>query len=240
MKLILASAFIQGCTSCITLLFPYACGHVLDMSIIKSSSETSHDSFSPSLIAFGLIGLTALAGLGVYTRSLLLNTAGNRIVSRMRRRVFASIVSQDASFFDAAKIGDLISRLTNDSQHIESVVTTEIVLGIRGLVMTFVSTALLFYTSFRLAIISLFSIPPVFVTAKIVGRTLSEKQKEVQELHGEAIHVADQVFSGIQTVQQFVTENHEWYKYSKAINKAHDKEIRVGKTKAAFDAIVYV
>lgn len=241
MKLILASAFIQGCTSCITLLFPYACGHVLDMSIIRASSETSNDrSLSPSSVALGLIGLTILAGLGVYTRSLLLNTAGNRIVSRIRCRVFASIVSQDASFFDTTKIGDLISRITNDSQRIESVVTTEIVLGIRGLIMTFVSTALLFYTSCRLAIVSLLSIPPVFVAAKIVGRALSEKQKEVQELHGEATHVADQVFSGIQTVQQFVTENHELRRYSKSINKAHGKEIQVGTTKAAFDAIVYV
>jgi len=46
-------------------------------------------------VALGLFGLTALAGAGVYARSLMLAKAGNRFVARMRRQLFASTLEQD-------------------------------------------------------------------------------------------------------------------------------------------------
>ena len=239
MKLIIASAATLGVTSSITLILPYACGHVIDMTMLEAAG-TSKDAFSPFTVAFGLFGLTGAAGLGVYARSLMLNIAGNRIVSRMRRQLFGSILSQEAAFFDKTKSGDLISRLSNDAQYIKSAVTTEAVSGLRGIVMSLGSTSLLFYTSPTLAVISLLSIPPVFLSARIVGRTLRDKQKIVQELHGKATNVAAEVFGGHKTVQLFTGEKHEHDRYSNAINKAHCKEIQVGRTKAAFDGIVHV
>ena len=243
MKLILASAATLGVTSSITLLLPYTCGQVLDMAISSSDGgDGNGGTFSPFVVACGLFGLTGTAGLGVYARSLMLNIAGNRIVSRMRRRLFASILSQEIAFFDRTKPGDLISRLSNDAYFIKSVVTTEAVSALRGVVMSLGSTSFLFYTSPTLAVVSLMSIPPVFVGARMVGRTLRERQKEVQELHGKHTNVAEEVMGrgGIQTVQQFVTEEHEFHKYSDAVHRAHEKEIEVGRTKAAFDGAVHV
>ena len=243
MKLILASAATLGVTSSITLLLPYTCGQVLDMAISSSDGgDGNGGTFSPFVVACGLFGLTGTAGLGVYARSLMLNIAGNRIVSRMRRRLFASILSQEIAFFDRTKPGDLISRLSNDAYFIKSVVTTEAVSALRGVVMSLGSTSFLFYTSPTLAVVSLMSIPPVFVGARMVGRTLRERQKEVQELHGKHTNVAEEVMGrgGIQMVQQFVTEEHEFHKYSDAVHRAHEKEIEVGRTKAAFDGAVHV
>ena len=239
MNLIIASAATLGLTSSITLILPYACGHVLDMAMLEAAG-TSEEAFSPFSVAFGLFGLTGAAGVGVYARSLMLNIAGNRIVSRMRRQLFGSILSQEAAFFDQTKSGDLISRLSNDAQYIKSAVTTEAVSGLRGIVMSIGSTSLLFYTSPTLAMVSLLSMPPVFLSARAVGRTLRDKQKMVQELHGKATNVAEEVFSGHKTVQLFAAEKHEHERYSYAINEAHCKEIQVGRTKAAFDGIVHV
>lgn len=240
-KLIYASAATLGITSSITLLLPYACGNVLDMALLEATnSSTSGGYNSPFTIALGLFGLTGTAGLGVYARSLMLNIAGNKIVSRVRRQLFASIVSQESAFFDKTKPGDLISRLSNDAQYIKSAVTTEAVSGLRGIVMSVGSTSLLFYTSPTLAVISLLSIPPVFIAARVVGKSLKEKQKIVQEQHGKATNVAEEIFGGFQTVQLFTAEKQEYERYADAINDAHDKEIRVGKTKAIFDGIVHV
>eukprot|EP00985_Skeletonema_marinoi_P032887 scaffold39908_cov343-Skeletonema_marinoi.AAC.1 len=118
--------------------------------------------------------------------------------------------------------------------------TTEAVAGLRGVVMSVGSTSLLFYTSPTLAIISLSSIPPVFLAARIVGRRLKKNQKQVQELHGKATNVAEEVFGGIKTVQLFNAETMEYNRYSNTVSTAHDKEIQVGKTKALFDGVVHV
>jgi ABC-type multidrug transport system fused ATPase/permease subunit len=240
-KLIYASAATLGITSSITLILPYACGEVLDMAMMEATGHSSSSgTFSPFLVATGLFGLTGVAGLGVYARSLMLNIAGNRIVSRMRRQLFRSIIAQEAAFFDCTKSGELISRLSNDCYFIKSAVTTEAVSGLRGIIMSLGSTSLLFYTSPKLALVSLCSIPPVFLAARMVGRALKEEQNIVQELHGKAMNVAEEVFTGHKTVQLFATERNEVERYSHAINHAHEKEINVGKTRAAFDGMVHV
>ncbi|KAL9181957.1 hypothetical protein ACHAXT_012300 [Thalassiosira profunda] len=226
-KLILASAGTLAVTSSITLLLPYACGHVLDAAILEATVPGSGggEQFSPFVVATGLFGLTGTAGLGVYARSLMLNIAGNRM---------------ESAFFDTTESGDLLSRLTNDAYFVKSAVTTEAVAGLRGVVMSVGSTSLLFYTSPTLAMVSLMSIPPVFLMARTVGRTIKAKQKDVQSLHGKATDVAEEVFGGIKTVQLFNSERLEYDRYSEAITKAHDKEISVGRTKAAFDGVVHV
>lgn len=239
-NLIYASAATLGITSSITLLLPYACGQVLDMAILESTNPSDGESFSPFTVALGLFTLTGTAGIGVYARSMMLNIAGNRIVSRMRRMLFGSVLAQEAAFFDLTKSGDLLSRLSNDTHFVKSVVTTEAVSGLRGLVMSIGSTSLLFYTSPTLAVVSLLSIPPVFLTARIVGRSLKRRQKTVQELHGKATNVAEEVFGGHRTVQLFSAEKHEYDRYSDAVVKAHEKEMQVGRTRAAFDGIVHV
>ena len=88
--------------------------------------------------------------------------------------------------------------------------------------------------------VSLLSIPPVFLMARMVGRTLKEKQKSVQKLHASATDIAEETFAGIKTVQLFNGEDLENNRYANSIIKAHDEEIEVGKTKAAFDGVVHV
>jgi len=236
-KLIIGSAATLAVTSSITLLLPYACGTVLDGAIEASAAAPAT---SPAQAALGLFALTFTAGVGVGLRQYWLNIAGNRIVCRIRRQLFASVISQESAFFDQNKAGDLISRLANDCYFIKSAMTTEAVAGLRGVVMSVGSTSLLFYMSPTLAIISLLSIPPVFLAARIVGRRLKKNQKQVQELHGKATNIAEEVFGGIKTVQLFNAETMEYNRYSKTVDTAHDKEIQVGKTKALFDGMVHV
>ena len=238
--LIIASAATLGITSSITLLLPYACGHVLDMAIISTTDGANDSSFNPLYISAGLFTLTCTAGLGVALRTTMLNIAGNRIVRRIRTILFASILSQESGFMDQHKSGDLISRLSNDAYFIKNVVTTEAVSGLRAVVMSVGSTSLLFYTSPTLALVSLMSIPPVFLAGRMVGRRLRVQQKSVQALHGKAINVAEEVFGGFKTVQLFHAEQFEYDRYSQAVSEAHEKEISVGKTKAVFDGVVHV
>jgi ABC-type multidrug transport system fused ATPase/permease subunit len=240
-KLIAGATATLGITSSVTLLLPYASGKVLDLAILESNTMGgAAGEFSPTLVAFGLFGLTAVAGAGVYIRSILLTTAGNRIVERVRRHVFASAISQDVAFFDKTKTGDLISRLSSDAQLIQSAVTTQAVSVVRGVVMSAGSAGLLFHASPKLALVSLCSLPPVFLGARYFGRILKEQQTQVQEKHAEATSLAEEVFQGVRTVRQFTAEEYETDRYSSLVKSAHGAAIRAGKAQAAFDATVHV
>jgi len=107
------SASTLGVTSSITLLIPHASGFVVDYTINNQGS----DGYSPLILASGLFGLTAIAGGGVYLRSIWLARAGNRIVARLKQQLYSSILKQETAFLDVKKssTGDLISRLTQDA-----------------------------------------------------------------------------------------------------------------------------
>ena len=94
-------------TSSITLILPYACGHFLDIAVLEAAGNNPGGKSSPFTVAFGLFGLIGAAGLGVqvYARSLMLNIAGNRIASRMRRQLLGTILAQEAVLFDTPMSG---------------------------------------------------------------------------------------------------------------------------------------
>ena len=221
-------------TSSTTLVLPTASGQVLDM--VMGGDPT----VSPVLVAGGLFGLTALAGGGVYARTLWLQQAGNTLVARLKHTLYQSILKQEMAFLDRMKTGDLVTRLSQDTTMIQSAVTTQAVAALRALVMSTGSAIMLFQTSTTLALVSLGTLPPLFLAARHVGQNLREKQRHVQNLHSQATAIAEEGMNGISTVVQFGAQAQEVNRYALAARRAHEAAIRTGKTQAFFDGAVHV
>jgi ABC-type multidrug transport system fused ATPase/permease subunit len=195
-NLIALSAGTLGISSSITLLFPFAAGQVIDYTVSSSSS-----SLSPPMLATGLFGLSAVAGGAVYIRALWLARAGNRIVARLKQRLYASMLQQERAYLDRQTTGDLLSRLTADAQLVQSALTTQAVAGLRALVMSTGSAGMLLYTSPTLAAISCCTLPPTFILTRHIGRRLQKQQEAVQKLQGDATSLAEQSLASIDTVK---------------------------------------
>jgi ABC-type multidrug transport system fused ATPase/permease subunit len=235
-SLIALSASTLGLTSSVTLLLPYASGEVIDYTMQTSSDGA----LSPLLLASGLFGLSALAGGGVYLRSLWLAQAGNRIVARLKQQLYQSMLQQESAFLDQQTTGDLLSRLTADAQLVQSALTYQAVAGLRGAVMSMGAASMLFYTSPLLAAISCATLPPVFVWTRHVGRRLSIQQQEVQTLQGDATSLAEQALSSRATVTQFVAEELEATRYRNAIATAHAKAVETAHMQAQLEAGAHI
>lgn len=243
-KLIALSAATLGVTSSITLLFPYASGQVIDITIAAAGaadgSTQSSSVMSPLVMAGGLFGLTAIAGLGVYVRSLLLAQAGNRVVARLKQRLFASILQQESAFLDKQTTGDLLSRLSADAQEVEYAVTHQAVSALRGAVMTVGSAAMLLYTSPTLAAVSVCTLPPIFIATRRIGEKLEIQQEEVQKLEGDASSLAEQALSSISSVKQFVSEDYENTRYHNAVAASHRKALETAHMQAQLEAGAFI
>ena len=244
-KLIALSAATLGVTSSITLLFPYASGQVIDLTIAAAGvaavdGTSPSGAMSPLVMAGGLFGLTAVAGLGVYVRSLLLAQAGNRVVARLKQRLFASILRQESAFLDKQTTGDLLSRLSADAQEVEYAVTHQAVSALRGVVMTIGSAAMLLYTSPTLAAVSVCTLPPIFVATRRIGDKLEIQQEEVQKLEGDASSLAEQALSSISSVKQFVSEDYENTRYHNAVAASHRKALETAHMQAQLEAGAFI
>lgn len=232
--LIGASAATLVVTSSITLFLPYASGQVIDVTM-TAGSETS-----PMYMAGGLFGLISLSGFGVYLRTLWLSKAGNSIVARLRQQAYQKMLVQDVPYLERLSTGDFLSRLASDSQLIQSVVTSQAVAGLRSIFVASGAATMLLYTSPTLAAFSLCTLPPIFISARYVGRKLQEQQLKVQELQAEATSLAEQALSGVRTVKQFNGEGYETHRYATAIGHAHATALQTAHLQAQLEGITDV
>ena len=234
LPLVAASVCTLGLTSSVTLLFPYVSGKVLDMAIADPTG------FSPTTVAMGLFGLTALAGAGVVARSTMLAYAGNRIVARMRSQLFDATVAQELEFFDRTRTGDLVTRLSADTQMIQKAATTQVVAALRSVFMATGASVLLVYTSPSLALMSLGTLPPIFLAARYFGGIMKKRQQKVQELLADSTGIAEEVFGSMRTVRQFAAEPYESQRYTEAVDQTYEEAVGAGKAQAWFDGLVHV
>ncbi|WP_204303024.1 ABC transporter transmembrane domain-containing protein, partial [Klebsiella pneumoniae] len=84
---------------------------------------------------FGMmIAVVAVLALASAARYYLVMTIGERIVADVRREVFAHLTALSPSFFDSARSGELISRLTADTTQIKSAVGASVSIALRNFV----------------------------------------------------------------------------------------------------------
>src|SRR5260370_1422520 len=92
---------------------------------VRRMIDNGFDSTRAGLIDqyFGvMIGVVAILAGASAARYYLVTTLGERVVADLRDAVFERVTSLSASFFDTAKTGELVSRLTADTTQIKSAV----------------------------------------------------------------------------------------------------------------------
>lgn len=219
-------------TSSVTLLLPFASGSVIDYTIASGENGGT----SPLVLASGLFALSSLAGGGVYLRTLWLAKAGNRIVARIKQRLYSSILRKDSSFLDRQTTGDLLSRLTSDAQLLQGALTTQAVAGMRATVMSLGAFGMLLYTSPTLALVSCATLPPIFILTRHFSKQLKTRQERVQKLLGEATSLAEQALSHPTTVKQSVAETYETVRYRNGVAAAHAESVDTAHMQAQLEA----
>ena len=130
---------------------------------------------------------------------------------RARRRpvappVFGTLLRQDIQFFDRRDVGEITTRLSADVPPLEYVLGEEFADSLRFAVFSVLGTALLFYTSPQLTLLTLLAVPPIVLATSVLGRRVKMLSANVQQAHAEAGASATEVLAGIRTVRAFSQE----------------------------------
>ena len=127
-----------------TLIVPVAVRRMIDFGFSPEGIALINSYFSVMIAV-----VAVLAGASA-ARFYLVMTIGERIVADLRRDVFAHLISLSPAFFDSARSGELISRLTADTTQIKSAVGASVSIALRN--MLFVGAiAMMVVTSPRLS-----------------------------------------------------------------------------------------
>lgn len=201
----------------LTLLYPQAARIGIDDVMAAEGSV-----FDWQTLGFALIALFVLQAVFVSLRYYLFTIIGERVVTDLRKRLFDAIVEQEIGFFDGTKTGELTSRLTSDTQILQNAVTVNVSMALRNLIQAIGGIAVLFFTSFDLALVMVVAIPAVVGIAVYYGRKVRKLSRRVQDMLAESTSIAEEGIAGIRTVRSFAAEDATRRRYDGAVEESFE------------------
>ena len=174
-------------SSSVTMLVPFFIGKLIDF-IQQGDKETMKEKLKNiSLIMTGVFIVGALANFG---RVYIIQSTGQRIVMRLRKKLFGSIMQQDMAFFDKNKTGELVNRLVSDTEVVGLSISQNLSDGLRSTLQAAGGVGMMLYVSPKLALIGLSVVPAISVFAIIFGRKIKKISKNVQDILAETTEVS--------------------------------------------------
>lgn len=210
-------------SSSITMSIPFSIGKILDIAT-HGSPEGGNELFGLTLpVFYGVLGgVLALGAAANYGRIIILRIVGERIVARLRSKLFRRTFIQDAEFFDANRVGDLISRLSSDTIIVGKSITQNLSDGLRAFVSGAAGFGLMAFVSLKLSSVLLVLLPPLALGAFFYGRAIRNISRKIQKNLGGLTKIAEERLGNVKTSQAFAGEILEVNRYNKQVRKIFD------------------
>ncbi|KAI9831638.1 MAG: ATP-binding cassette permease mdl1 [Phylliscum demangeonii] len=198
---------------------PFSIGKILD--IATGAPGTADTLFGLELSHFyvALGGVLVVGAVANYGRIIILRVVGERIVTRLRSQLFRRTYTQNAEFFDANRVGDLISRLSSDTIIVGKSITQNLSDGLRSFVSGAAGFGLMAYVSLPLTGILSLMFPPVAVAAYFYGTAIRNLSRRIQKSLGTLTKIAEERLGNVRTSQAFAGEVLEVGRYNKQVKK---------------------
>ncbi|KAL3716601.1 hypothetical protein ACJRO7_008217 [Eucalyptus globulus] len=163
--------------------------------------------------------IVATGSVCMAVQAWLFSSASERVVARLRKNLFSHLINQEIAFYDVTQTGELLSRLSEDSQIIKDAATNNLSQALINLSTAFIGLGFMFATSWKLTLLALAVVPTIFVAIRKFGRFLRELSNETQAAAAVASSIAEESFGAIRTVRSFGQEGFEVSRYSEKVDE---------------------
>jgi len=168
--------------------------------------DSGFGSGNPAMLNAALAGVIAIAvvlAVSTYARFYLMMSTGERVIADLRRVVFAHVLTLSPAFFDSTRTGDIVSRVTNDSEQLRQVIGFGLSMLLRNGLMMIGALVLLFTTSPRLALLIVLGVPATLIPILLLGRYVRRLSRSNQDRVAEVSAQVDEAMHEIRTVQAY-------------------------------------
>ncbi|KAF8299077.1 putative ABC transporter, mitochondrial [Trypanosoma cruzi] len=167
-----------------------------------------------------LLGWFTLSGVANFLRLACIGYAGERVIARLRSRLYNGFLAQPTTFFDSSEnaTGSLLQRLSMDCNVVGSSLTEAVTQGSKNLLQTVGSIGIMLYYSPILTGVICGMVPPLAVFAGFYGRYVRRLQQQMQDALAVKGTVAAERLGNIRTVKAFARESEELKWYEKKVD----------------------
>ena len=172
-----------------------------------------------TLALLGLFAAQAVLGFG---GNYLMEWTGERVVTDLRRRLYAHLHTLGFRFFADERTGEITSRLTNDVSKVQSAATSDLAEVLR-LGLTLVgSVAIMLGLNWRLSLVIFAVVPAVALAMRRFGAVVRQLSRTIQDRLAETTAVAEESISAVRVVKAFAREPYEVGRYADAVEALFD------------------
>ena len=185
-----------------TLAVPLAIRRMIDFGFSAESAGMINSYF------FALVAVAAVLALASGSRFYFVTTLGERVVADLRTDVFKHLCRLDAAFFDTARTGELMSRLTADTTQMKSAFGSTAAVALRNFFLFAGAVAMMVYTSPKLSAAVLIAIPIIVLPLVASGRLVHKRSRTAQDTLAGASAYAAENLAAVRVMQAFGAEPH--------------------------------
>jgi ATP-binding cassette, subfamily B, bacterial len=215
-----------------TLIVPLAVRRMIDFGFTPEGIAMINSYFSV------MIAVVAVLAFASAARFYLVMTIGERIVADIRRDVFAHLISLSPAFFDSARSGELVSRLTADTTQIKSAAGASLSIALRNIMLFVGAATMMVITSPKLSGFVLLAIPIIVIPLVAFGRWVRRLSRNAQDTLAEASAYASELIGAIRTVQAYTGERLANARFGGEVEQAYGAAVNSTRARAVLTAII--
>ena len=199
-----------------TLVVPIAVRRMIDFGFTAEGVALIDSYFAVMILVVAVLAVASAL------RYYLVTTIGERIVADIRNDVFTHLTRLSPAFFDQAKTGEMISRLTADTTQIKSAVGASVSIALRNLVLFVGGAGMMVFTSPRLSCFVLGAIPVIVLPLVGFGRAVRRRSRRAQDTLADASAYASELIGASRIMQAFTNERLAIGRFGGAVESAYE------------------
>ena len=183
-----------------------------------------------TLVGVGIFLIFFVKGLFYFAHNYLLGKATQRMLHKLRSRLYAHLQTLSFSFFSHRSSGDLIARFTSDLLTLQNAVRVVVLGPLRDIPQIFLFLGILLYRSWQLFLFSLVIIPIALALINRFGSRTKRLTTQRLASFGEMTTILHETINGIRVVKAFSMEGYERQRFEVANNDVlnrYNRTIRI-------------
>jgi subfamily B ATP-binding cassette protein MsbA len=231
-KSLIFAFFCLTLTSLINLVLPLIVRNMINAVIVLKNNAVL-DSLALDLII--IIGFQAAFAV---THNYIFGFVGHRMTTDFRIEFFSHIQSLSLRFFQERRVGEILSRMSNDIAVIQNALVTIPVALLRQSITLLGALTIILYLNWKLTGLILIILPPLMIFARVFGRRLKIISEKLQDQVAQALVVLEEVMSSIKIVKSFTREPYEQNRFQGKIEMAFERAVDKLKISAFFGPFI--
>ncbi len=208
------------------------------MKPMLDGSFVEQDQQAIFLVPLMIVGIFLLRGVAGFASTYYIAWIGWRVIKQLRAEIFEKYLTLPTSFYDKASSGELISRITFNSQMVANAASSSLTVMVRDSLTAIGLFGLMFYQSWQLSLAFLVIGPIIGIIVSRVSRQFRAISRSIQGSMGDVSHVIQEAVEGARVIKIFGGQEEEMQAFQLANERNREFNMKETVVKAMNEPIV--